>query len=125
MKKRVHDIDSLTKSGSYSHAVEAGGLIFVSGMLPINPSKKLAINDDIRTSTELALTNLKTVVQSAGSSLDKVVKVTVFLRDGTDLNGMNEAYNKFFSKEPPARSCVIIKEIPGGFPVEIEAIAIK
>jgi 2-iminobutanoate/2-iminopropanoate deaminase len=125
VKKRVRNIDSLTKGGSYSHAVEAGGLIFVSGMLPLNPGKNLTITDDIRTATELALTNLKASVESVGSRLDKVVKITVFLRDGADVNCMNEVYNTFFDKEPPARSCVVVKEIPGGFPIEIVAIAIK
>jgi len=124
-KKRLHNIDSLAKGGPYSHVVEADGFLFVSGMLPVNPGKKLAITDDIRAATELALTNVKTAVESAGSKLDEVVKVTVFLKDAADFNDMNEVYKKFFPKEPPARSCVVVKGIPGGFPIEIEAIAVK
>jgi 2-iminobutanoate/2-iminopropanoate deaminase len=125
MKKRTHDVDSLARGGPYSHIVEAGGLLFVSGIVSINPKKKLTITDDIRAATELALTNVKTALESVGSKLDKVVKVTVFLRDSADFNSMNEVYRTFFPKEPPAHSCVVVKEIPGGFPVEIEVIAIK
>jgi 2-iminobutanoate/2-iminopropanoate deaminase len=125
MKKKVYDVASLAKGGPYSHVVEADGFFFVSGIVSINPEKKLTITDDIRAATELALTNLKTALESAGSRLDKVVKVTVFLRDATDFNSMNEIYMTFFAKEPPARSCVVVKEIPGGFPIEIEAIAVK
>lgn len=125
MKKRVSDVDSLAKGGPYSHVVQADGLIFVSGMVSVNPGKKLSITDDVMEATELTLTNVKTALESVGSRLDKVVKVTVFLRDATDFNKMNQVYRTFFPKEPPARSCVVVKEIPGGFPVEIEAIAIK
>ena len=125
MEKRVHNIDSLSKGGPYSHVVEAGEMLFVSGMLPVDPGRKLAEKDNIRIATELALTNTKTVLESVGSRLDKIVKVTVFLRDAADFNDMNEIYRIFFPGEPPARSCVVVKEIPGGFPIEIEAIALK
>jgi len=124
VEKRVHTVDSLAKGGAYSHAIEAGALLFVSGMLRISPDKSATV-DDIETATKLALTNLKTLLESSGSGLQEVVKVTVFLRDSTDFKGMNDIYSKFFSKEPPTRSCVVVKEIPGGFPVEIEAIAVK
>ena len=125
MKKRVHNVDILPKLGPYSHAVEAGGFLFVSGIISIDLKQDLTITDDIRAATELVLTNVKKVLESAGSRLDKVVKVTVFLRDMADFNSMNEVYGKFFPKDPPARSCVAVKEVPGNFPVEIEVIAIK
>lgn len=125
MKKRVHDVDVLTKAGPYSHVVEAGGFLFVSGIVPVDLEKNLRITDDIQAATELVLNNLKKTLESVGSSLDKVVKATVFLRDMTDFKSMNEVYVTFFPEEPPARSCVAVKEIPGNFPVEIEVIAIK
>jgi len=125
MKKRVHDVDVLMKGGHYSHIVEAGGFLFVSGIVPTDPERKLAITDDIKAATELVLTNIGKVLESAGSGLDKVVKATVFLRDMVDFNDMNETYKTFFPKDPPARSCVAVREVPGNFPVEIEVIAIK
>ena len=125
MKKGVHNVDILPKFGPYSHVVEAGGFLFVSGIVSTDLKEDLTITDDIRTATELMLTNVKKVLESAGSRLDKVVKVTVFLRDMADFNSMNEVYRTFFSKDPPARSCVAVKEIPGNFPVEIDVIAIK
>jgi 2-iminobutanoate/2-iminopropanoate deaminase len=64
-------------------------------------------------------------LESVGSSLDKVVKVTVFLRDMSDFDSMNDAYKPFFPENPPARSCIAAKEVPGGFPLEIEVIALK
>jgi 2-iminobutanoate/2-iminopropanoate deaminase len=125
MKKRVHDVDVLAKAGPYSHVVEAGGFLFISGIVPVDLEKNLRITDDIKAATELVLNNMKKTLESVGSSLDKVVKATVFLRDMTDFKGMNEVYVAFFPKEPPARSCVAVKEVPGNFPVEIEVIAIK
>jgi len=125
MRKRVHDVDTLIKGGPYSHIVKAGDFLFVSGMVSIDHESNLMITDDIRAATELALNNVKKALESAGSGLDKVVKVTVFLRDTADFSSMNEVYGTFFPKSPPARSCVVVKEIPGNFPVEIEVIAIR
>ena len=87
--------------------------------------KGLMITDNIQQATELVLNNIKRALASAGSSLDKVVKATVFLRDMADFNNMNEVYKTLFSEMPPARSCVAVEEVPGNFPVEIEVIAIK
>ena len=125
MEKIAHDVDGLVKGGPYSHVVEAGGFLFVSGMLPTDPERKLAITDDIKAATELVLTNIKKALELVGSRLDKVVKTTVFLRDTADFSDMNDVYRTFFPENPPARSCVAVKEIPGNFPLEIDVIAIK
>jgi len=125
MEKRIHNVDVLMKGGPYSHVVEAGGFLFVSDIVPTDLEKKLVITDDIKAATELVLTNMKKALESVGSRLDKVVKATVFLRDAADFNGMNEVYRAFFPENPPARSCVAVREVPGNFPVEIEVIAIK
>ena len=125
MEKKVHNLDTLIKGGPYSHVVEAGGFLFVSGMVPIDIQKKLMITDDIKKATELVLNNVKIALEFAGSSLDKVVKATVFLRDIADFNSMNEIYKTFWPENPPARSCVAVKEIGGNLPLEIEVIAIK
>ena len=125
MKKRVHDVDVLMKGGPYSHIVEAGGFLFVSGIVPTDLERKLAVTDDIKVATELVLTNIKKALESVGSRLDKVVKTTVFLRDMADFNGMNDVYRTLFPENPPARSCVVVREVPGNFPLEIDVIAIK
>ena len=125
MEKKVHNLDTLIKGGPYSHVVEAGGFLFVSGMVPIDIQKKLMITDDMKQATELVLNNVKVALESTGSSLDKVVKATVFLRDIADFNSMNEIYKTFWPESPPARTCVAVKEVPGNFPLEIEVIAIK
>jgi len=125
MEKKAHDVDTLIKGGPYSHVVEAGGFLFVSGMVPIDIQKKLMITDDMKQATELVLSNVKVALESTGSSLDKVVKATVFLRDIADFNSMNEIYKTFWPESPPARTCVAVKEVPGNFPLEIEVIAIK
>ncbi len=125
MSIRRYDVEGFKKGGLYSHAVEAGGFIFVSGVLPIDYAGDVTIPDDIGKATEVAIGNIKKILEAAGSSLDKVVKVTVFLRDITDFAQMNEVYAAFFSANPPARTCVAVKGIPGGFPLEIEAVATK
>jgi 2-iminobutanoate/2-iminopropanoate deaminase len=125
MEKVIHNVGFLTKAGPYSHIVEAGGFLFVSGMLPTDSERKLVITDDVKAATELVLTNIKKALESVDSGLDKVVKATVFLRNMADFNNMNEVYRAFFSENPPARSCIAVREIPGNFPLEIEVIAIK
>jgi 2-iminobutanoate/2-iminopropanoate deaminase len=125
MEKKVFNLDTLIKGGPYSHVVEAGGFLFVSGMVPIDIDKKLMITDDIQKATELVLNNVKMALEAAGSSMDKVVKANVFLRDMADFNSMNEIYSNFWPENPPARTCVAVKEVPANFPLEIEVVAIK
>lgn len=125
MDIRRYDINGFAKSGAYSHVVQAGELLFISGMLPIDYERGSKVTNDIGEATELVLNNISKILEAAGSRLDKVIKVTVFLRDIADFARMNEVYAKFFSTNPPARSCVAVKEIPGGFPLEIEVIAAK
>jgi len=125
MEKKVHDFDFLIKGGPYSHIIEANGFLFVSGMTPIDIEKGIMITDDIKKGTELALGNIKRALTTAGSSMEKVVRATVYLRDMADFNAMNEVYRTFFPFNPPARTCVAVKEIPGSSPVEVEVIALK
>jgi 2-iminobutanoate/2-iminopropanoate deaminase len=125
MEKIIHNVDFLVKAGPYSHIVEAGGFLFVSGMVPADSERKLVITGDVKVATELILTNVKKALESVGSRLDKIVKATVFLKDMSDFKGMNEVYRTFFPENPPARSCVAVREIPGNYPLEIEVIAIK
>jgi 2-iminobutanoate/2-iminopropanoate deaminase len=125
MEKKTHDIEGLVKGGPYSHVVEAGGFLFVSGQVPIESKEKLMIMDDVAKATAVVLENVKKALEAVGSSLDRVVKTTVFLRDMADFNTMNETYQRYFPEYAPARSCVAVKGVPGNLPLEIEVIALK
>ncbi|MBW1710955.1 MAG: RidA family protein [Deltaproteobacteria bacterium] len=125
MEKKTMDVDWLPKGGPYSHAVEAGDFIFVSGMVPMDARKNIVIMDDIKAATRLVLDNIKNLLIACGSNLDRAVKTTVFLRDMNDFEAMNEVYALYFPENKPARSCVAVKELPRNFPVEIELIALK
>ena len=125
MEKKAIDVDFLIKAGAYSHMVEAGGFLFITGMDPMDIEKGLIIMDDIDKATELILGNMKRLLESVGSSMAKVVKVTIFMKDMADFQRMNAVYAKYFLSNPPARTCVAVKEVPGNFQLKVEAIAIK
>ncbi len=125
MEKKCINIEGLFKAGPYSHAVEAGGMLFLSGTVPVDPQSGEPAGSSIKEATARVLENIKLILDSAGSSLDKVIKVTVFLTDMGDFSAMNEVYKTYFTANEPARSCVAVKELPGKFPVEIEVIALK
>ena len=111
--------------GTYSQAIEVNGLIFTSGQLPIIPESGELINDDIKKATARSLENIKEILQEAGSSLDKVVKVNIFLKDMNDFSSVNEVYSKYFTTNKPARSCVEVSKLPKDGIIEIEAVAEK
>lgn len=111
--------------GPYSQAIEVNGLIFTSGQLPIIPESGEFINDDIKKATARSLENIKEILQEAGSSLDKVVKVNIFLKDMNDFSSVNEVYSKYFTTNKPARSCVEVSKLPKDGIIEIEAVAEK
>jgi len=94
-------------------------------MIPIEAEKGTAITDAVKRGTDIALSSIKIVLEYAGSNMDKIVKVTVYLRDMADFNAMNEVYKTFFPVKPPARTCIAVKDIPGGAPLEIDVIAVK
>lgn len=109
--------------GPYSQAVRTGNLVFVSGQLPIDPATGAFAGDDIKTLTRQSLTNIKSILETAGTDMAHVVKTSVFLADIADFGGMNEVYAEFFQKPYPARSAVAVKTLPKGALVEIECIA--
>ncbi|EFA89812.1 RidA family protein [Peptoniphilus lacrimalis] len=111
--------------GPYSQAIEVNGLIFTSGQLPIIPESGELINDDIKKATARSLENIKEILQVAGSSLDKVVKVNIFLKDMNDFSSVNEVYSEYFTTNKPARSCVEVSKLPKDGIIEIEAVAEK
>ncbi len=110
--------------GPYSQAVSANGFVFASGQIPIDPQTGEFVAGGVAEQTEQVLRNLTAVLEAAGSSLDKVVKTTVFLADMTDFAAMNEVYARHFKSEPPARATVAAAGLPRGARVEIEAVAL-
>lgn len=110
--------------GPYSQAIRANGFVFVSGQIPLDPATQQLVAGDIQVQTERVLENLKGIVEAAGSSLDKVVRATVFLADMNEFAAMNEVYGRYFRHQPPARSTVQVSRLPRDVRVEIDVIAL-
>jgi 2-iminobutanoate/2-iminopropanoate deaminase len=108
----------------YSQAIKANGLVFVSGQLSLRPGDKELSAGEIGPQTEQVFANLRAILEQAGSSLEQLVKTTVFLQNLDDFVGMNEVYSKHVGDTPPARSTVEVAKLPSGALVEIEAIAL-
>ena len=109
--------------GPYSQAIRANGMIYCSGQIPINPATGAIEAQTIEEQTTQAITNLKNVLEKAGSSLAKVVKTTVFIKDMNDFVALNQVYAELFGNAKPARSCVEVARLPKDVLVEIECIA--
>jgi 2-iminobutanoate/2-iminopropanoate deaminase len=110
--------------GPYSQAIRAGGFVFASGQIPIDPATGEFVQGGIAEQTEQVLKNLAALLEAAGSGLDKVVKTPVFLADMKEFAQMNEVYAKYFTAAPPARATVAVAGLPRDARVEIEAIAL-
>ena len=108
----------------YSQAIKAGGLVFVSGQLALEPGHAELRGGTIQEQTEQVFANLRAILEEAGSGLDRLVKTTVFLQNLDDFQGMNEVYARHVGDRPPARATVEVARLPSGALVEIEAIAI-
>ena len=108
----------------YSQAIKVNGFVFVSGQLALKPDHAEIVGDNITDQTELVLTNLRAVLEAAGTGLDRLVKTTVFLQNLDDFPAMNEVYKQHVGDEPPARSTVEVARLPSGALVEIEAVAL-
>lgn len=111
--------------GPYSQAIEANGMVFCSGQIPIDPATGVFVEGGIQEQTRQVLTNASQVLAAAGTDLSHVVKTTVFLSDMANFVAMNEVYAQFFSQPFPARSAVAVKDLPKGALVEIEVLAVK
>ncbi|MBO6005985.1 MAG: RidA family protein [Paludibacteraceae bacterium] len=109
--------------GPYSQAIRVGNLIYTSGQIPIDPAKGELIDGDIKAQTRQSLNNIKAILEEAGTSLNSVIKTTVFLTDMSDFADMNSVYAEFFTEPYPARSAVAVKTLPKGAQIEIEVIA--
>ena len=109
--------------GPYSQAVKVGNLLFTSGMIPIDPATNTLVEGGIEVQAERALQNVKALLEASGSSMDKVVKTVVFIKNMDDFAKVNEIYAKYFTSDFPARSCVEVARLPKDVLIEMEAIA--
>jgi 2-iminobutanoate/2-iminopropanoate deaminase len=109
--------------GPYSQGIKAGGFVFASGQVALDPKTGEMVAGDVTAQTERVLQNLRAVVEAAGSDLDRVVKTTVYLRSMKDFAAMNEVYKRYFKNEPPARATVAVAGLPKDALVEIDVIA--
>ncbi len=123
MKITVSTSDAPRAIGPYSQGIKAGGFVFVSGQIALDPVTGKLAEGDIKVQTERVLKNVAAILEAAGSAMDMVVKTTVFLKDMGDFAAMNETYARFFDLEPPARSTVEAARLPKDVLVEIDAIA--
>jgi 2-iminobutanoate/2-iminopropanoate deaminase len=124
--RQVISTDNAPKAiGPYSQAIRANGLIFVSGQTPIDPATQQLISGTIGEQTERVLRNIESILKQAGSSMEKVVRCGVFLKDMNDFTAMNEVYGKFFTNNPPARTTIQAARLPKDCMVEIDAIALE
>ncbi len=124
MKEPVSTTKAPAAVGPYSQGVKAGGFVYVSGQLPVDPAAKAMVEGGIAERTARCLENCKAVLEAAGSGLDKVVKVTVLMQDMADFAAMNEVYAGYFPSEPPARAAFQVARLPLDAQIEIEMIAL-
>ena len=122
-KKHVTTAKAPKPIGPYSQAIIAGGLLFVSGQIPIDPATGELVEGDIEAQTEQALKNVVAILKEAKMGPENVVKTTVFLKDLAEFARMNEVYARYLGKEPPARSTIQAAALPRGVKIEIDAIA--
>jgi 2-iminobutanoate/2-iminopropanoate deaminase len=123
LRKHVNSADAPKPIGPYSQGVVAGGFMFVSGQIPLDPRTNELVEGGIEAQTEQVLKNLMAILKEAKMGPENVVKTTVFLTDLRDFAKMNEVYARYLGKEPPARSTVQAAALPRGVKVEIDVIA--
>lgn len=124
MKKVISTDKAPAAIGPYSQAIEVNGMIYTSGVIPVDP-KTGDIPDTVEAQAVQALSNMTNLLNEAGTSMEKVIKTTVFIKDMNDFAKINEIYARFFTGIYPARSCVEVARLPKDVLLEIEAVAIK
>ena len=120
---RTEEAPAPFQGAPYSQAIRAGDFVFVSGQLALRPDHAEIVGDSIEEQTEQVLTNLRAILEAAGSGLDRLIKTTVYLADLGDFAGMNEVYARHVGEVPPARATIEVSALPSGAKVEIEAVA--
>lgn len=124
MQKVISTDKAPSAIGPYSQAIEVNGMVYTSGVIPVDPATGV-IAEGVEAQAEQAIKNLCNLVEASGSSVDKVVKTTVFIKNMEDFGKINEIYSKFFKEPYPARSCVEVARLPKDVLIEIEAVAVK
>ena len=125
MKKVIFTAKAPQAIGPYSQAIEAGDFIFVSGQIPLIPATGELVEGSVEVQTARVLENLKAILEAAGSSLESVVKTTVYITNMDDFAKVNGIYGQYFQENPPARVCVEVSKLPKGALVEIDVIAAR
>lgn len=125
MKKEISTKNAPAAIGPYSQAIEVNGMIYTSGMIPINPQTGELVTGSVEEQAEQAFSNLKALIEASGSSMDKVVKTVVFIKNMDDFGKINAIYEKYFTEPYPARSCVEVARLPKDVVLEVEAVTIK
>lgn len=124
MKKVISTNQAPAAIGPYSQATEVNGMVFTSGQIPVNPATG-EIPEGIEAQAEQVMKNVKNLLEAAGTSMDNVIKTTVFIKDMNDFTTINQIYAAYFEGDCPARSCVEVARLPKDVLLEMEAIAIK
>jgi 2-iminobutanoate/2-iminopropanoate deaminase len=125
MSKRIIKTERAPAAiGPYSQAIVANGFVFVSGQIPLDPHTGQLVQGDIQAQARQCLENLKAILEAAGTTMDKLVKVTVFAKDLKDFQAINRVYAEYFKENPPARSFVEVSRLPRDAAIEIEGIAL-
>lgn len=124
MKEIISTDKAPAAIGPYSQGVKAGGFLFLSGQIALDPKTMTVVEGDAAAQTEQAMKNMKGALESQGLDYSDVVKTTVFIKDMNEFGRINEVYGKYFAKDAPARSCVEVARLPKDVLVEIEAIAL-
>ncbi|MCQ2272772.1 MAG: RidA family protein [Bacteroidales bacterium] len=124
MKKVIHSENAPKAVGPYSQAIEANGMLFISGQIPVDPATG-KMPDGIEAQTEQVMKNIAAILKEAGYTFDNVIKSTCLLSDIAYFKPMNEIYAKYYTNNPPARAAFAVKDLPLGALVEIETIAAK
>jgi 2-iminobutanoate/2-iminopropanoate deaminase len=124
MREVIATNDGPKAIGPYSQAIKTDGFVFLSGQIPLDPATQQLVEGDVAAQTERVLQNVGGILKAAGSSLEQVVKTTVFLKNMSDFAAMNEVYGRYFTQAPPARSTVEVASLPKDVLVEIEVIAL-
>jgi 2-iminobutanoate/2-iminopropanoate deaminase len=124
-RNAVSTPDAPKAIGPYSQAIEAGPFLFCSGQVALDPESGTVVSNEVEAQTRRVMENIKAVLQAGGSSLEQVVKTTIFLKSMGDFTKVNEIYGNYFAVNPPARSTVEVSRLPKDVLVEIEVIALK
>ena len=123
MKEKIESMKAPAAIGPYSQAVNNGGLVFVSGQLPIDCATGEFVSDDVSDQTRQSLENIKSILAEVGYGMDRILKTTVNLQDMNDFSAMNQVYETYFTAPYPARAAFQVAKLPKGAKVEIEAVA--